>query len=424
MALTLPSQRWYCLLRLGTTLFRSMATSRTDSSVTETDPSETDPALSETELPKTDIDPRYRPGEGGGLVSRAEVERFITDCFVKVGCGKDSAKQQAQLLVAADYRGHFSHGLNRLEIYLNDIRKKLCDPNGEPRIMKQTSATALVNGMNSLGAVVGNFCMRLAITKAADTGVGLVVANNSNHFGMAGYYSEQAVKVGMVGLSFTNTSPLMCPTGAKQAALGTNPLSIAAPIGVGLGAEAFVLDMATTSVALGKIEIQIRKEQPIPLGWALDEEGNPTTDPQVAYNARRMMPLGGLEETSGYKGYGLAMLVEILCGILGGSNFGPFIRDWESDNEQANLGQCFIAIDPKCFGDGFRERMEHLVKYLRDMPPVEKGKPVLVPGDPEKANMEKVDRQGGIIYLPNQINSSYELAVSLGVKPMLIIEQK
>lgn len=275
----------------------------------------------------------------------------------------------ADLLVLADCRGHYSHGMNRLEMYINDLHAGAIDGNAVPELLQESPATAWVDGKNGLGAVVGNFCMDLAIKKASSVGVGIVAVKGSNHYGMAGYYALRAQEVGLMGVSMTNTSPLMTPTRSRDSALGTNPISFAAPATCG---DSFVLDMATTAVALGKIEIQRRKGLPLPHGWAQDESGKVTDDANAAYEAFRLMPLGGEEHTSGYKGYGLATMVEVLCGVLAGANFSTHIRKWtlQGGSEPANLGQFFMAIDPKCFAPGFEERVHEQNEILRGMPTV------------------------------------------------------
>nr|CAH0101114.1 unnamed protein product [Daphnia galeata] len=344
----------------------------------------------------------------------AEVKRYATDCMVSLGVKTDHASALADVLVAADYRGHYSHGLNRLEMYVQDISTKICDGNAIPTIEKDKYSTALVNGQNSLGPVVGNFCMNLAIEKAKKFGVGWVTANNSNHYGIAGWYSIMAANQGLMGLSFTSTSPLVAPSRAKKAALGTNPITLAAPA---LNGDQFVLDMATCTVAVGKIELQRRKGLPIPEGWAIDNDGKITTSADVAMKGC-LMPLGGAEQTSGYKGYGLAALVEIFCGISAGATYGPNIRRWMDTKRKANLGQCFIAIDPECFAPGFETRMSDLMSYLRHMEPADPSKPVIVAGDPERAHMALVDSEGGIRYHVNQISASASLAQKLNVNQM------
>ncbi|WAQ93461.1 MDH-like protein [Mya arenaria] len=340
--------------------------------------------------------------DDGAIVPLPEMRAFVVRCMAAVGIPETDGGALAELLVAADYRGHYSHGLNRLDMYITDTTSK-------------TMATS--------GPVVGKFCIDLAIEKAKNAGIGW-------------------------GMAFTNTSPLLVPTRAKESVLGTNPICVAAPgnhgdgfvldmatTAVALGkrvlgtnpicvaapgnhGDGFVLDMATTAVAVGKIELADRKEQPIPEGWALTPEGAPTKDPK---QAEGLCPLGGAENTckcflvtlilikpfcqeTGYKGYGLSMMVEIFCGIMGGAKYAHHVRKWKDPvQNEANLGQCFVAIDPRAFADGFEDRMSDLIDYCRNLQPAEEGVEVMVPGDPERKHMAKCDQQGGILYHPNQI---------------------
>lgn len=262
----------------------------------------------------------------------------------------------------------------------------------------------------------------------------------SNHYGIAGWYTIRAIEKGFIGISSTNTSPLMCPTRSMEAGLGTktvvffkknylkfsllsgtNPLSFAAPADNG---DSFVLDMATTAVAVGKIEIQKRKDLPIPHGWAMDTKGKMTTDAKVGFESACLAPLGGDEITSGYKGFGLGAMVEILCGILAGSNFSTKVRKWThaGSNSEANLGQFFMALDPKCFAPGFSGRMSELNEILRNLTPVDPSNPILIAGDPERNHMKKVDEEGGVKYTENQIITCTNLSKRLGVSPIKFIQ--
>lgn len=265
--------------------------------------------------------------------------------------------------------------------------------------------------------MVGKYCMELAIEKAKNFGIGMVAARGSNHYGICGYYTMMAMEQGMIGFTCTNTSPLMAPTRSKKAGLGTNPLSVGMAAD---GGDEFVLDMATTAVALGKIELAIRKGEDIPEGWALGSDGKVTRNAEEANEASLLMPLGGEEHHSGYKGYGLGLMVEVLCGILTGSQFGPNIRPWKTGNRVADLGQCFIAINPEAFASGAKERLAILLKQLRSLP-ASGEKPVLVAGDPERQHMKKVDMEGGITYHPNQLEASEEFAKHMGVRPMKLV---
>uniref|UniRef100_T1H5V5 Malate dehydrogenase n=1 Tax=Megaselia scalaris TaxID=36166 RepID=T1H5V5_MEGSC len=234
----------------------------------------------------------------------------------------------------------------------------------------------------------------------------------SNHYGMAGWYAIRAMKEGLIGISMTNTTPLMAPTRSKEAALGTNPIALGASAKNG---DKFLLDMATTAVSLGKVEIQIRKDEPIPDGWAQDSSGNVTNFKK--HSKKVVMPLGGFEITSGYKGYGLGAMVEILCGVMAGSNYSTHVRDLTEEDCEANLGQVFIAVDPNQFANGFEDRLTDMNDILRSCKPTDPKNPVLVPGDKEKHNMEDVNKAGGIQYLPNQLQTCENLAKRLNIKP-------
>ncbi|GFR84180.1 malate dehydrogenase [Elysia marginata] len=351
------------------------------------------------------------------VVALEEMHQFVVRCMEAVGTKREHASALADLLVAADYRGHFSHGLNRLDMYVQDMKMGICRCDKEPEIIKETAATALVEGNNLLGPVVGKFCTDLAIKKAKESGVGWVSARGSNHFGIAGWYAMRAMEHGMMGLAFTNTSPLMVPTRATQTSLGTNPIACAAPANNG---DSFVLDMATTAVALGKLELNDRKGLDIPIGWGCDDKGKPTTKPA---QAKGLMPLGGTEECSGYKGYGLAMMVEIFCGIMAGADFGRNIRSWKTTDREANLGQCFIVVDTSAFAPGFSDRLTDLSSSLRGLEPSEGQEKVFIPGDPERQHMDKCDKLGGIEYHPNQIDFANNLAKKLNIEPMQTKEE-
>lgn len=353
------------------------------------------------------------------FIHKFEAIRFMRSCMEVKGCPPHHSERLALNLLEADYRGHFSHGLNRLAMYVKDIESGNCDPTATPDIIKENASTALIDGKNGLGVVVGEFSMKLAIEKAKATGVGWVCAKGSNHFGICQWYTQMALKEGFLGIASTNTSPLVTPTRAKTPVFGTNPVAIAVP---GKNGDSFILDMSTSSVAVGKIEIQMRKNEPLPsTSWALGTDGQPTTDPHEAfYKSSGLMPLGGAEINSGYKGYGLGMAVDILCGLLSGSQNAQNIRKWTNHDVAADLGQCFVAVNLNDFAPGITERVQALMDHLRSMDPVDPEKPVQVPGDPERKAMTTVDnkQQGAIKYTPDHITSYRKLAQELGVDPM------
>lgn len=350
------------------------------------------------------------------LITKAEVQGFIERCMTAVGTKPHHAHSLAEVLVEGDHRGHYSHGLNRMDMYIKDIESGICAKDGEPVVERESAATALVNGRNLLGPVVGNFCMDLAIKKAKKVGIGWVVARGSNHYGIAGYYAMQALKENMIGMSCTNTSPLVVPTRGKECTLGTNPISVAAPANNG---DSFVLDMATSAVALGKVELHHRRGDDIPEGWGCDAQGNMSTDPNKVLTGGGLVPIGGSEATGGYKGYGLGMMVEVFCGILGGAQYSKHIRTWKVTDRVANLGQCFVAINPENFAPGFSDRMSDLLSIHRDMDPADPDVPMLAAGDPERDNIMKCEEMGGIPYHMNVVNYMNNCAERIGVKSLL-----
>eukprot|EP01087_Luapelamoeba_hula_P005146 TRINITY_DN1522_c0_g1_i1.p1 TRINITY_DN1522_c0_g1~~TRINITY_DN1522_c0_g1_i1.p1 ORF type:complete len:401 (+),score=82.33 TRINITY_DN1522_c0_g1_i1:36-1205(+) len=364
-------------------------------------------------------------------VAVAELTAFVDRVMQGAGCSPEQAAIVAEILVAADHRGVHSHGVNRLEMYVNELLNKEIDPKGEPEIVSQTDAVACVDGHNGVGMPVAKFCMELAIEKAKKHGVGWVVCRGANHYGIAGYYAMMASKQGMMGMSFTNTSPVVFPSRSAKPALGTNPISLAAPSTD--PSDPFVLDMATSAVAIGKVEYKHRQGVQVPDGWGVDKTGTVTQEPEQILNGGGLLPLGGIEETSGYKGFGLAMMVEIFCGILAGADYATNIPPWrQGRGRAANLGQCFICVDPAAFGGGFPERMSDLMHTVRHLPSTSpssssdssssssNSKPVLSPGDPEKA-WETLYSREGIALHKNLIEALQHVATRVSVDPLVVM---
>ncbi|KAL0820209.1 hypothetical protein ABMA28_006132 [Loxostege sticticalis] len=349
-----------------------------------------------------------------------EAQRFMEDALRAVGTPDSEARAHAALLLHADLTGHFSHGLNRLVFYINDIKNGATNPTAKPVVLKEAAATAWVDGADALGATVGHYCMDVAIKKAKESGIGFVSAKGCNHFGMAGYWAQIAEQQGLIGLAFTNSSPVMVPTRAKDGVMGTNPIALFAPAANG---DSLGVDMASTAVALGKVEVQVHKEEPIPEGWAYGPDGKPTTDAQLALDTAKLMPLGGAEQTSGYKGYALSAAFEVLCSGLSGANSSYQIRSWSMDGASTppNLGQCFMAIDPEKFAPGFGERIAAGLQRYRSLEPVDPSLPVLAPGDKERANAEQTKQRGTISYARNMLDMYSVLAGKLGVKPLEVV---
>ena len=261
--------------------------------------------------------------------------------------------------------------------------------------------------------------MKLALDKARMYGIGIVTVRNSGHFGAAANYSMMALEHDMIGVATTNSAFIaMVPTFGRAPKLSTNPISFAAPAG---RHAPFVLDMATTTVAFGKLRIASRWGKPIPSGWALDDEGEPTTDPDVAMKHRLQTPVGGTRELGSHKGYGLAVMVDILSGILPGAVYGDlFQRTDRAERRLQDTGHCFIAIDPARFRPiaDFKRDMDDFFDSLKATPPVEGQARVYVAGEPE-AECEARRRREGIPLSPGLIARVGELARTLGLRPLV-----
>jgi L-2-hydroxycarboxylate dehydrogenase (NAD+) len=254
------------------------------------------------------------------LATEPELKSFVSTVLTKVGVAAEDAAIVADVLVAADLRGIESHGVARLEsYYVSRIRAGQMEAKPDVRTVRETPASLLVDAGNGLGHPTAKRTMDRIIAKAAQTGAAFGAVRNSNHFGIAGYYAMLALEHDMIGIASTNSVRYGAPTFGKEVLLGTNPLAFAIPA---KNEPAFVLDFATTTVPKGKLEVYSRKEKPLNPGWAIDAEGNETRDPQVALKGA-LLPLGGYGvDNGGHKGYGLGLLVDILCGVLSGGAFG------------------------------------------------------------------------------------------------------
>src|SRR5438270_12828676 len=336
--------------------------------------------------------------------------------LTKLGVPKADAKIVTDVLVVADLRGIESHGVARLGRYVTGLKKGFMRPTDQSRIIKETKATALVDGGQSLGQVVGRKGMDLAIKKARDTAVGVVAVRNSNHYGIAGYYSLMALEHNLVGVSTTNAGPLVVPTFGRTAILGTNPISLAAPA---LKEKAFVLDMATSTVPRGKVEVYNRLGKPMPHAWAVDEPGRSSTNPKRVLDALAnrlgggLLPLGGEgEELGGHKGYGLALMVDVLSGVLSGAATGLQVY---ADEQRPNVGHFFLALDPAAFRplDEFRRDMDRLARELKDSPKAHGQDRIYVHGEKSFARMEKY-RQEGVPLDPEVVENLKKIGADLG----------
>ncbi len=297
---------------------------------------------------------------------------FMRDVFTGCGVPADEAAICAEVLITSDRRGIESHGIGRLKLYFDRIRKGIQLPTTNFEIVRETPATAVVDGHHGMGQVIGVRSMELAIAKARQCGMGSVAVRNSTHFGIAGYYPLMAVKAGMIGMAFTNARPSIAPTFSVQPMLGTNPIAFGAPTDEDCP---FLYDAATSITQRGKFEVLARKGKPAKPGWAINANGETITDAEqvlqgFAKDAAALLPLGGAgEDLAGYKGYGLATIVEILSASL---QQGKFLWDLsgissEGKTQPNYLGHFFMAIQVEAFCslEDFKHSTGEIIRQLR-----------------------------------------------------------
>lgn len=329
----------------------------------------------------------------------------VSAIFAGHGLSAQDAARVAECLLEADLRGLGSHGVSRIPIYTKRLRLKLVNPKPDLKLTPLAPAAAHLDGDNGMGFVVASRAMAEAVERARAYGIGMVMAMNSNHFGMAASYLLQALDAGMAAIVFTNASPAMPIWGGRTAFLGTSPLALAVPG----GKVPVVLDMATSVAARGKVRGAAQRKETIPPGWALDREGRPTTDAQAAYEGV-VLPLGGP------KGSGLSLLMEALAGVMSGAAFGSGVKDQYKDFENPqNVGHMFIAMRPELFIglEAYEARMNDLVTRAKASPLAEGFTEILMPGEGEQRRAER-GRREGLEFSAGDIAMLREEAASVG----------
>ena len=316
-------------------------------------------------------DPRERFDPGA-------LRDFAAATLAHFGMPEADAAIAAEVLVDADLKGIESHGIAHLSWhsgYVPGLREGLVNATPQIRVLRETPATLALDGDGGMGVVVAREAMDRCIAKAESSGIGMVTIRNGRHFGAAGYYAERAAARHLIGMASCNVRPLAVAAGGRERAFGTNPLAFAAPIGE---THPFSLDMATSAVAGGKLEIAGRQGKRLPLGWAVDADGQDTDDPEALAKGGALLPLGSGLETSSYKGYGLGLVADILSGVLSGAGFGMALP-------RPEMGQWFAAWRIDAFRDPqeFRAEMQDFTERLRAIPPAEGVDRVRIPGDKE-----------------------------------------
>ena len=318
-------------------------------------------------------------------MNSSKLKAIIKDIFIKYKLSKDHASICAEALINAELVGAPSHGLSRLKMYCDRISKKVINPRAKIKIKKISQSIAHIDANNSIGFVAADTAIKTAINNAKKTGIGLVAVKNSGHYGLSGYYAEQAVKKGLMVMVFTNAPPAVAPHGALKSLFGTNPICFGTPTG---SKVPFILDTSISMINRGKIRVAAREGTKIPEGVALDKFGKTTTDPKKALEGVQL-PIAG------FRGSGLAWMVDILSGVLTGGNHAGRVKDPFTDfSGPQNIGHLFFVLKPNLFvGNSFNKRIKDNIKTIKKLPKIKGVKEILYPGQSKfkrfKNNLKK-----------------------------------
>jgi len=314
-----------------------------------------------------------------------KLKKQILEIFKKHELRKDHSLICANALINAELVGAPSHGLSRLKMYCDRIKKKVINPKPKIKVKRISQSISHVDANNSIGFVAADIAIKKAISNAKKTGIGLVAVKNSGHYGLSGYYAEQAVKKNLMVMVFTNAPPAVAPHGALKSLFGTNPICFGTPTGSKIP---FILDTSISMINRGKIRVAAREGEKIPEGVALDKFGKPTTDPKKALEGVQL-PIAG------FRGSGLAWMVDILSGVLTGGNHAGRVKDPFTDfSGPQNIGHLFFVMKPNLFvGNSFSKRIKDNIKTIKKLPKIKGVKEILYPGQSKynryKDNLKK-----------------------------------
>jgi len=301
------------------------------------------------------------------------LKKIVRKIFLKYKLSKEHTSICVDAVINAELVGAPSHGMSRLKMYCDRISKKVINPKAKIKIKKISRSIAHIDANNSIGFVAADIAIKTAIGNAKKTGIGLVAVKNSGHYGLSGYYAEQAVKKGLIAMVFTNAPPAVAPHGALKSLFGTNPICFATPTG---SKVPFILDTSISMINRGKIRVAAREGRKIPEGVALDKLGKPTTDPKKALEGVQL-PIAG------FRGSGLAWMVDILSGVLTGGDHAGRVKDPFTDfSGPQNIGHLFFVIKPSLFvGNSFNKRIKENIKIIKKLPKIKGIKKILYPGE-------------------------------------------
>ena len=351
------------------------------------------------------------------------LRKLITTLLTHCGVSEQHANITADVLIAAELRDIPSHGLLRLADYARMVLNGRINARPEPAIIHESPSTLLLDGDNGLGPVVSVKAMELAIEKANQAGTAWVAVQNSNHFGIAGYYAMLTLPHDMIGIAMTNANPLVAPTFSAQGLLGTNPIAIAIPAGK---EPPMVVDFATASIARGKVDLLHKKGLSIAEGFLQDQDGMSSKDPGILTKGGAILPLGSTREYGSHKGYCLAAAVDVLSAVLSGANFGPFVppsvaylplRDHLPGK---GTGHFFGAMRIDAFrtADSFKAYMDTWIRQFRNAKPAAGHSKVIIPGDPEREAEER-NKTSGVSVHEKVMEQLQPLFRELGIEPVI-----
>ena len=325
-------------------------------------------------------------------MNKVNLKNLITKIFLKHKLSKKHALICSEAIVNAELVGAPSHGLSRLKMYCDRINKKLINPKPKIKIKKISQSISHIDANNSIGFVAADIGIKEAIKNARKSGFGLVGIKNSGHYGLSGYYAEQAIKNNLVALIFTNAPPAIAPHGALKSLFGTNPICFGTPTSTKVP---FILDSSMSIINRGKIRIAARTENKIPEGVALDKYGDPTTDPKKALKGVQL-PIAG------FKGSGFAWMVDILSGVFTGGNHGGKVKDpFDDFTGPQNIGHLFIVMKTNLFVNNYNKRIKENIKRIKKLPKLKGVKEILYPGQNKfnrlKNNLKKEIKVSKII---------------------------
>jgi LDH2 family malate/lactate/ureidoglycolate dehydrogenase len=347
------------------------------------------------------------------------LDRFTRNVFELMGCSPEDAKMATDVFIGAELRGYSSHGMIRIRDYFQLWQANRINVLPDVKIVHESPSTAVVDGDGAIGMIAATKSMEIAIEKARTAGTGWVSTRGSNHYGYAGYYSMMALEHDMIGISMTIANPLVAPTWSVSQMLGTNPIGVAIPAGK---YPPFVADFSTTPIARGKLAIAAKKGEKIPLGWVQDAEGMPSDDPDIITRGGSMVTLGGTAQHGGHKGYALSAIVDIFSAVLSGANFGPFCPPSvaylpvKEEKVGEGTGHFFGAMRIDAFQtpEDFKARMDKWIETFRAAKPAKGHDRVLIPGDPERENEQRISKEGINIIVPVQ-KEMKDIADALGI---------